>query len=477
MRLPLLDSDNRSEPITPRTLLASVSNRVFSLRQIVLVSVAFVLAVPALHLLMDVINQALFGGSATVSATWPINVFYFHVVWDPLWVFGLTLLAAIGLFAVVVPSVILRDDVGVLPVVVGGAILILATTLIQGYGPGLVTPTAGGYVVELGGIQYYHDAVAIADPVAFLSEYSEQQPELLRHASTHPPGAVLTYYALAHLVGTPALITMAIMLLAVGISGPALYGLLTPSVERRTAQYTSLLYLLLPSIQIYYAGTLDALITAFIIAATYCFVRRPAPSGALGAAFFLFLASFQTFLFLFALPVLFGYEVLRERSIARSVAVSAALALAYGVLYVTFDFNYVQSFLVASAMQNSEGFMLFTQTAKYVTSRAMGVTEILVFFTPFLTWLLVRERRRFWAYRDLFTLFGLAVLAFLALLAAGTYPVGETARAAMYLYPFLMLPLAGYFEDISITDREMTVLAALVFGQTYMMQLAGFYFW
>ncbi len=100
-----------------------------------------------------------------------------------------------------------------------------------------------------------------------------------------------------------------------------------------------------------------------------------------------------------------------------------------------------------------------------------------MFFTPFLTWLLYRERHVVRAHRDLFALTGLAILTFVAQLAVGTFRDGETARAAMYLYPFLVLPLATYFDAISITRREQLVLAALVFGQSVAMQLVGFYFW
>lgn len=452
------------------------STRVLSVREIVLVSLVFVLGIPVLHLLMDVSNEVFFDGSAVVSATWPINVFYVHVLWEPVWLLGLTLLAATGLFVVLVPGVVLNDDDGFLLAAVAGTLLIFATTLIQGYGPGFVTPTAGGHVVDLSN-QYYHDAIQISDPVGFLAGYSTQQPELRSHSRTHPPGAVLTFYVLERLVGSPARITATIALLAVGISVPALYGVLVRYVERQTAQYSCLLYLLLPSVQIYYAAALDALVAAFLVAAVYCFVCRPIPSSTLGATFFLFLASFQTFMFLFALPVLAGYEALRERTVHRTLVVVSGLVVAYGVLSMAFDFHYVQSFVVASAIQNPDGPLLLANPAKYVTSRLMGVTEVVVFFTPFLTWLLFRERHRVRAHRDLFVLSGLAILTFLAQLAVGIFRSGETARAALYLYPFLVFPLATYFDAISITRREQLVLAALVFGQTVMMQLTGFYFW
>lgn len=461
---------------TPRTLIEAMSTRVFSVREIVLVSLVFVCAVPVLHVAMDTLNQVAFDGAARVSATWPINVFYFHILWEPLWLFALTVLAALVLFTVLVGGIIFRDDESLLLVAATGTLLVFATTTIQGFGPGFITPTAGGPVVDLS-TQYYHDAITVTDPIGFLSEYSTTQPDLRSHSQTHPPGAVLTYYVFVQLLGSPALITAAIAMVAVAISAPALYGILTQSVQHRTALYTTLLYLLLPSIQIYYAGVLDALVTAFIIAAVYCFRCRPYVTGALGATAFLFLASFQTFMFLFALPVLVGYEVLREHTIHRSVTVVAGLAVVYGVLYAAFDFNYVRSFGVASAIHNPGGPLFLRNPAKYVTSRLMGVTEILVFFTPFLTWLLIRERSVLWEYRDLAVLFGLAVVTFLGQLATGALLSGETARAAMYLYPFLMFPLAAYFDAITITSREQFILATLVFGQTVAMQLAGFYFW
>jgi len=70
-----------------------------------------------------------------------------------------------------------------------------------------------------------------------------------------------------------------------------------------------------------------------------------------------------------------------------------------------------------------------------------------------------------------------AIGSFAALLVAGVYHTGETARGAMYLYPFLLLPVAAALRRIARDERERWLLAAAVFGQSLLMQLVGGYLW
>src|SRR5437764_144201 len=74
----------------------------------------------------------------------------------------------------------------------------------------------GGVLVahSIEGQEYFHDALAVTDPVDFLRRYNELQPTLHRHAHTHPPGAVLTLYFLEKIFGDAAIVALAVMLLA-----------------------------------------------------------------------------------------------------------------------------------------------------------------------------------------------------------------------------------------------------------------------
>jgi hypothetical protein len=63
------------------------------------------------------------------------------------------------------------------------------------------------------------------------------------------------------------------------------------------------------------------------------------------------------------------------------------------------------------------------------------------------------------------------------MLLMGVYRTGETARAALFIYPFLFIPIVIYLKSQSLSQHERDLLASLVFGQTMIMQLIGNYFW
>lgn len=475
-----LATDDRS-PLT--NLSETLSTRLFTTTELLLVPAGFVLGIATLNVAFKLVDAAVFDGALLVDATWPISAFYFHSVWAPIPLYLLTILTATLLFAAVTWSVHATDATTVYPVVAGGTLLVLATTLIQGVGPGFVGPIAGSAVADYGapgiqdGIQYYHEAIQITDPVAFVTNYATAQPDMVLHATTHPPGAVLTVYLLHELLGAPALITVAIAVLAVTITGYSLYHLLTAYVDDRTAQYTTFLYLLIPSIQIYYAASLDALIAAFLLAGVYFYTQHDTAWGRLAAVTCLFIASFQTFLFLFVLPILLASELHTHRTISRTTVVVTALAAIYTGLYLALDFNYLASFVVATSGVHSQGVPLLAAPGSYLVTRLENIAEILLFFTPFLTWLLLRERQYLTPRTQTGVLSITAIGTLLLMFLVGVYQTGETARGAMFIYPFLILPLATYFDDLDLQPREQTVLAVLVFAQTIAMQAAGFYFW
>jgi hypothetical protein len=62
-------------------------------------------------------------------------------------------------------------------------------------------------------------------------------------------------------------------------------------------------------------------------------------------------------------------------------------------------------------------------------------------------------------------------------LLSGAYRTGETTRAAFFVYPFIMISV-GYGMDRELEDGSgYGLLAALVFVQTLLMQLAADYDW
>lgn len=110
-------------------------------------------------------------------------------------------------------------------------------------------------------------------------------------------------------------------------------------------------------------------------------------------------------------------------------------------------------------------------------TRLEGIAELVLFMGPFLLLFCVRGlfnqgpsvgfRQLTWA----------VVGSFALALAAGAYRTGETARAALFLYPFLMLPVGGELEEIVSQPAGYTKLSAIVFAQALIMQYVGDYWW
>jgi len=358
-------------------------------------------------------------------------------------------------------------------VVIGASLLlVLGTTIMQGWYEGFAVPMVG-----LSNAQYYGDAVEITDPLAFVQDYTDFQVGLRPHARVHPPGATLFIYTLNKLVNTPEAISLVIALMAVPLTAFLMYRLLAPALpDQRMVKSLVFLWALIPSVQVYYASTVDALIAGLLLGAMVLLIYHESWWSGLLIAVLIWGVSFLTFLWVFILPVLLGYEVLQRRTIWRSVLTLVFIGLVYLLMNGLLSFNYLESFSIASKIDNPNGFMLFANPARYLLTRLESMAEILVFFGPFLTILMWRglpNLRQQQPKLFIFTLLGLA--AMLLLLGAGVFQTGETARVCLFLIPYLFLPVAMYLKDA--TPPAMVELMFLVFAQAIFMQLFGIYVW
>jgi hypothetical protein len=194
----------------------------------------------------------------------------------------------------------------------------------------------------------------------------------------------------------------------------------------------------------------------------------------------LFGASFLTFGACFLVPVMVGFEVVCRRSIVRSAVIGASAAAIYLAMGRFGGFNYLAAFHTASALENPGGFLLWADPLSYVMTRLENVAEILLFFGPFLLVLAVRGWKAARAgdgYRDLCVLTALGTGTLLAMFATGAFRTGETARACLFIYPYLLLPVATWLDARRAEPGEAKQLAWLVFGQALLMQTIGGYFW
>ena len=440
----------------------------FDGKDLIAVPAVFLLVFGVLNVLANLANHHF--GPLDSPFCWPMSLFWLRIpAWWHLVVAGVVL----AVFAVCARR--FCSGARPLPAVIAlGVVLILEANLIQGDREGFDTPIRGGDTVH-----YYVDAVQVDGPGQFLRDFETMQPDLGSHSRTHPPGAVLTFYALHRVFSTP--LHMAIALAVIAIMGSAFFfhGIVVKAFEDKgLARYATFLFLLIPAIQIYYAASLDALIATVLLGVLCFFMHRRTATAVVGACACLFVASTLTFAFLYILPVIVLFEILRRKAILRSILVLAGLAGLLATLWAVFGFNYARSFLVASSLENPDGFRLLQHPLEYLVTRAENVAELALCFGPFLTVACWRGLRAL-KYRspDLFVVSVAAMGTLGAMFLTGAFRTGETARVCSFIYPYLMFPVAGHLRerDASVSDRML--LAWCVFGQAVLMQLFGHYIW
>lgn len=445
---------------------------------LLLLPFAFAAVLLGLHLLARAVRAAV---PFDCPRWWPFSVF------DPRMPDVGALVAAVltaGVAAVALPR-LARRGYPVAAVAAVGLVLLLGSSLVQGIPYGFVHPVAGkgsGY-----GVQYYHDLHRAEDPHAFLRNFRAQQPEMFDHTRTHPPGALLWFRLLLALFGDrPAAFSLATAAAAVALTAaayPTLLRAALPGLDARRRGYATLLLLLLPAVQVYYCATLDAVIAGLLLAlfAAYVGEGREGTRLMVSAAL-LFAASFLTFGVLWALPVLFAADALRWRrsgratTLVRLPAVLFAVGLGYLALYAAYGFDYLGALRTASRLENPDGFRGLVEPVSYLFTRLENVAELAAFAGPWVLLWLSRGRRPLREGAPLgWTLFAAATLTLGAMFLTGAYRTGETARACLFVWPFLLLPALAALMEADEADRK--ALLWLAVGQGLLMQLFGRWFW
>ena len=243
-----------------------------------------------------------------------------------------------------------------------------------------------------------------------------------------------------------------------------------------TAGYMAFLMVLLPAIQIYYLATIDALITTLLIGTLYLFCFGKGAKALAGACMMVCVSFLLTFVSLFILPVLVGFDLIVRRSAKRSLILIATLAGFHTLLYLFIGYDAYHSFRAASTFENPSGFMIFTDPANYFFTRLEDIAEIIFFFGPFLLVLFIRGIKNI-KLRPLDVLTVLGCVTLVGMFLSGAWRTGETARACAFIYPFLLFPVGRYLETTGAGPGERIQLASLVFLQSVGMQVFGNYFW
>ena len=159
----------------------------------------------------------------------------------------------------------------------------------------------------------------------------------------------------------------------------------------------------------------------------------------------------------------------------RSSANLAFVAAAAFALYEVYGYDHVQGFLTASALENPNGFRGWYEPYMYLATRMECISENALFLSfGFLAILFHPDKLGTsycdWKKTDIGLMFS-GLITLLAVFASGAYRTGETARAALFIYPYVLFALRN--AD-SIMLKDILIIAGL---QTAAMQLFGSYFW
>lgn len=452
----------------------------FRYKNIFIIISGFIIIFTSLHIIVKLVRRHILFDAPPF---WPISNFLPQIP-DFEHIFAAAAIIIIFSFFITYLS---RSHSRLLVIILFSIFLVMSTNLLQsqgwegnnliknnGWDAGFVVPVTGSSKIDR---QYYNDAIKITDVVNFINTYEQMQPYLLLHTKTHPPGATLIIYLLLKIFGNPALVSIVMGIISISLSTFFLYKILSIELKEDLSKYMTFLFILIPSIQVFYVASIDALITTFLLGFLYFYLKQRSVINIIGSIMFLLLASFLTFTFVFILPVMVGYEFLVRKDFLRSGFIISGICFIYAIIYIILNFNYINSFMIASAIENRHGFMLISKPATYLFTRIEGVSEIIFYFGPFLSLLMVlglQVRKRINS--NLLTLTWLAILSLLAMFGTGAFRTGETARAAMFIYPFLIFPVAIYLQEFNISLKDRTILLYLVFAQTILMQTFGFYF-
>lgn len=308
--------------------------------------------------------------------------------------------------------------------------------------------------------QYCHAFPWIESTGAFLRDFTAIQREgygvpALCHVRTHPPFATLLHYWLAHFGG----------LACVAVTFTLVSSLAVFAVADLAGKRVALLFAVLPAVSIYSAVSLDGVVMSCLALMLWGLVRRRTWAVVAG----LLAANALTFGALWGFLVLFLLG--RRRELGWSLAVGALALVACRCV----GYDHMAAFMRTAVTENPAGtvgaleFGRATWTAlsdpgRYWLTRLEGLAEVALFLS--LPVLAAWRWHAFFISREAQA----AVLAFLVMLAAGVWCSGETARACLFLCPWLVLPYGA------LTRGRIAAVTLAAGLQTALMQGVGDWF-
>ena len=449
------------------------NSEIFTHKEIFKISLYFICFWIGINLLFKLIGFLF--NLDTVGRLWPVGKV------EPMvpTIFGILIAISVFIGFLFVLKIRSIYEINIYYIIVIAILLIIGTNIFHGIWKAFVTPNEGH-----GGLMFYWDAIEIEDPITYLRTYNERQIKMESHTRSHPPGAVLFYYLLYKIFIISGLMSLAILIISTIFSAFFLYNILKREINEELSLYVTFLFFLIPAVQVYYLANLYAIIATLYLGVIYFYMHPNNRINLIGTISLISLSAFLTFMVIFIIGVLFCYELLRSyktksiKNFKNFYLILLSLFVLFTIFLVVFDFNYIVSFLYTSREVNPQGFRLIADPWDYFKTRVEDILEILFFFGPFLFLLFIRGfpimKKDF---PDFYQLVISAIFFLLLLFSLGVYQTGETARGCLYIYPFLIFPVAFYLNEMDYSLAEKNKLLILVFVQAIIMQLIGYYKW
>ncbi len=363
-------------------------------------------------------------------------------------------------------------------VIAWSVLFLISSNGMHGAHTGYVRPIEEPLRIEADGrteewnFSYYQDRHRVRDAASFLAEYEKIQPSLYNHSRSHPPGPILLMRAASDLLGNPALITV-----LMGAAGLILMGLTFPrawahfGLPAEHSPLALLILLSLPQVQIYSLYSIDGTICALGCALIATAAIQRGWLAVLAAGGLLFALLMLSFGSVFFLPITILLFWKRWKVGAAAVALAAGLILCLQA----FGYDWLNSFAIASRLENPLGPLFLADPLRYAFTRLENIWEPLLFMGPAACLLLLE------AFQDAPSaakkLMMTAIAIVLAMFATGAFRTGETARACLFIAPFLVLGMAGPLVRAASDPRRRPVMVGWIVGFAAFNQAFMFYFW
>lgn len=337
------------------------------------------------------------------------------------------------------------------------------------------------------GMQYYHDAIKISDWINWTSNFNINQAGLLTHTKTHPPFAILIHYFLLKISGGDILFLSFGFILLSSLSIIFVGKIFeTIGIAKEKVKLITLLFSVLPAINIYSAVSLDGVILTGSVLFLYGLLKiltenkisKPGLLYAISGIVFTNLLSFGGIFFIavFFIQSVVSYYYKKESATSYTFGITlTVLIILLVLLNAFFNYNHIDALLNASKSENPNGFRGIYDPLNYIATRLECITEILLFLSLGFLAVIFHPKMLNISHSDFripeVSLFFSAIFILILFFISGAFYTGETARATMFIYPYFLFLL------VNTKDELISDLIKFAGIQTACMQLFGSYFW